>query len=294
MADFTTFLHFPISRCGIHVHESCYGGLPVADPEETRWFCEPCQYGLIEPPHCEFCPSRFGAFKRADISGRWAHAVCSLYTHGVTWSQEHTTTGVSWENLENSVFGRRVCTACSDKIEARFGVASRCESGMCKEYMHVTCAQKLGLLVDETDESDDVIVAVPRYFFCKKHTNQENLKTFQRRFEQWEKAEGRRITVHRRKKALSGAEDALRIQMRETLEETIREEDRGKSNGSVAGGEKIKQARLLNSSTEFFDRFETKAEDSGLSKKEFRDPFYDIKLTNASHVPIGFSKEYIE
>ncbi|CAL2047795.1 unnamed protein product [Caenorhabditis brenneri] len=282
-------------KCGIHVHESCYGGVPVEDPEETRWFCEPCQYGLTDPPHCEFCPSRFGAFKRSDIHGRWSHAICALFTHGVSYAQEQTYSGVSWENLENNSFGRRVCTACSDKIEARFGVASRCESGMCKEYMHVTCAQKLGLLVDETDDNDALeAIAVPRYFFCKKHSNQDNLKPFQRRFEQWEKSEGRRITMHRRRQPLKNEEEALRIQMRNALEELLKKETENKQKGVVSGGEKPKQARLLNSSAEFFDRFETKAEDSGLTKREFRDPFYNIKLTNTSHVPIGFSKEYID
>lgn len=282
-------------KCGIHVHESCYGSLPVSDPEETRWFCEPCQYGLVDPPHCEFCPSRFGAFKSADIVGRWSHAICALYTQGVTYAQEHTYTGVSWENLENSSFGRRACTACSDKIDARFGIASRCESGMCKEYMHVTCAQKLGLLIDETDDHESLeTVVVPRYFFCKKHSNQDNLKSFQRKFEQWEKSEGRRITIHRRRQPLDANEDILRVQMKDAFEKTLEEENVGKRRGVVSGGEKSKQARLLNSSAEFFDRFETKAEDSGLTKREFRDPFYNIKLTNTSYVPVGFSKEYID
>uniref|UniRef100_A0A1I7V2Z7 PHD-type domain-containing protein n=1 Tax=Caenorhabditis tropicalis TaxID=1561998 RepID=A0A1I7V2Z7_9PELO len=281
-------------KCGIHVHESCYGGLPVEDPEETRWFCEPCQYGLADPPHCEFCPSRFGAFKKADLNGRWTHAICALFAHGVTFLQEHTYTGVSWGSVENSAFGRRQCTACSDKIEARFGIASRCESGMCKEYMHVTCAQKLGLLIDETDDHQgDMTIVVPRYFFCKKHSNQDNLKPFQRKFEQWEKSEGRRITMHRRRQPLDSEANQLRIQMKNTLERTIAEENEKNQKGLVSGVEKAKQARLLNSSTEYFDRFETKAEDSGLSKKEFRDPFYNIKLTNSSHVPIGFSTEYI-
>lgn len=282
-------------KCGIHVHESCYGGLPIDDPEETRWFCEPCQYGLTDPPHCEFCPSRYGAFKRADIDGRWAHAVCALYIHGVTYTQEETYTGVCWETLENNTFGRRACSACSDKIEARFGIASHCESGMCKEYMHVTCAQKLGLLVDETDDHElGEAIVVPRYFFCKKHSSQDNLKPRQRRFEQWEKLEGRRITMHRRRQPLDSEENALRLQMRNALENVFEEGDKEKQLGIVTGGEKPKQARLLNSSAEFFDRFESKAEDSGLSKKEFRDPFYNIKLTNTSHVPIGFSKEYID
>ncbi|UMM38555.1 hypothetical protein L5515_009923 [Caenorhabditis briggsae] len=280
-------------KCGIHVHKNCYKGIVQSSEDVTSgglWFCEPCQYGYLDPPFCEFCPSRFGAFKKSDLPDRWAHLICALFTHGIVWVDDDSLSGVSWENLENSNFGRRVCSACSDKIEARFGISSRCESGMCKEYMHVTCAQKLGLLVDESGDSE---IAVPRYFFCKKHTNLDNLKSFQRRFEGWEKAEAKRITAHRRRKTLDASEDEQRIKMREMLEELL-EDENTKQKGGVHGGEKVKQARLLNSSSEFFDRFETKAEDSGLSKKEFRDPFYDIKLTNSSHVPIGFSKEYLD
>ncbi|CAC14404.2 PHD-type domain-containing protein [Caenorhabditis elegans] len=286
-------------KCGINVHESCYGTLPGGS-DDASWYCEPCLYGLTLPPHCEFCPSRFGAFKRADIRGRWAHAICALYTHGVNYAQTHTRCGVSWEHLDNNAhFGRRTCTACTDKIEARFGIASRCESGMCKEYLHVTCAQKLGLLVDETDDNDTEI-AVMRYFFCKKHTNRDNLKPYQRKFDDWEKSEARRITVNRRlrsgelEKNEQKEHKELRVKMREEIDKVIEEECKNKPKGDISAGEKPKQARLLNSSAEFFDRFETKAEEAGLSRKEFRDPFFNIKLNSGSHVPIGFSKEYID
>uniref|UniRef100_A0A8R1IFC1 PHD finger protein 14 n=1 Tax=Caenorhabditis japonica TaxID=281687 RepID=A0A8R1IFC1_CAEJA len=283
-------------KCGIHVHESCYQGLQVDDPEETIWYCEPCSAGLTDPPHCEFCPSRLGAFKKSDIPGRWCHVVCALFTHGVTFVQPETLTGASWENLENSIFGRRTCSACTDKIEARLGVASRCESGMCKEYMHVTCAQKLGLLVDETDEHEGDVVAVMRYFFCKKHTNTDNLKSLQKKWLAWERSESRRMTLHRRRRPLSDREDQLRKDqfdklMLQTIIKTDRENQ--KYTGEVTA-DRQKQARLLNSSAEFFDRFETKAEDSGVSRDAFRDPFFNIKLSNNSYIPIGFSKEYID
>ncbi|CAI2352637.1 unnamed protein product [Caenorhabditis sp. 36 PRJEB53466] len=282
-------------KCGIHVHESCYGGLRHDDPEETRWFCEPCQMGLTDPPHCEFCPSRLGAFKRAEIPGRWCHVVCALFTHGVVFTQADTLTGISWELLENSLFGKRTCSACSDKIEARFGIAPRCESGMCKEYLHVTCAQKLGLLVDETDDHESAdAIAVMRYFFCKKHTNHDNLKPLQKRWAAWEKAESRRMTVNRRRKPLDEDEKKLREAMREKLEKTLFAEQELSRAQAQRGEDRQKQARLLNTSAEYFDRFETKAEDVGITREEFRDPFFNIKLANTSHIPIGFSKEYID
>lgn len=164
---------------------------------------------------------------------------------------------------------------------------------MCKEYMHVTCAQKLGLLVDETDDHEEEdAIAVMRYFYCKKHTNYDNLKPFQRRFTEWERQESRRITVHRRRVPLVPHEETIRLKMKEKLENVIKQELDASPKGDV--GDRQKQARLLNTSAEFFDRFETKFEDAGMSRETFREPFFNIKLTNTSYIPIGFSKEYIE
>jgi hypothetical protein len=68
-------------RCGIMVHEYCYtpsnesaGEANHADHQSMSssastepWFCEPCLFGDGTMPHCELCPSRFGAFKKAGI-----------------------------------------------------------------------------------------------------------------------------------------------------------------------------------------------------------------------------------
>ncbi|VBB28792.1 unnamed protein product, partial [Acanthocheilonema viteae] len=59
-------------KCGVAVHENCYITENVGDSESDGsssstepWFCEACLYGLKEPPYCELCPNRFGAFKKA-------------------------------------------------------------------------------------------------------------------------------------------------------------------------------------------------------------------------------------
>ncbi|PAV69660.1 hypothetical protein WR25_08351 [Diploscapter pachys] len=135
--------------CGLVVHETCY--LPdVGDETDSThslettepWFCEPCIYGLKEPPHCELCPNRFGAFKRSDIGGRWVHLLCALYTQGMTFGDVDNLMAISWQELDHRQFGRKSCSACNDRLQARTGIATNCEVGLCKEYFHITCAQR--------------------------------------------------------------------------------------------------------------------------------------------------------
>lgn len=61
-------------RCGLIVHENCYVTDNFEDCASSHsssstepWFCEPCLYGLKEPPFCELCPSRYGAFKKSGL-----------------------------------------------------------------------------------------------------------------------------------------------------------------------------------------------------------------------------------
>uniref|UniRef100_A0A914CJH7 Uncharacterized protein n=1 Tax=Acrobeloides nanus TaxID=290746 RepID=A0A914CJH7_9BILA len=79
-------------KCGVAVHEICYmvedfNEVESQDSSATTepWFCEPCLFGLAEPPFCELCPNRYGAFKRADVGGQWVHLACALYTPGITF-----------------------------------------------------------------------------------------------------------------------------------------------------------------------------------------------------------------
>lgn len=157
-------------RCSLSIHESCYMVEDVNELESQvssastePWFCEPCLYGLIEPPHCELCPNRYGAFKRSgkfltmptlstsfhsktnlysDIGGRWIHLICALYTPGITFGDVERLAAISWQELDHRIFGRKACVACTDRLEARTGVTVQCEAAMCKNFFHVTCAQR--------------------------------------------------------------------------------------------------------------------------------------------------------
>ena len=161
------------------VHEACYGSVidqPATDNSNSNhamdaqsmsssastepWFCEQCLLGNGTVPHCELCPNRFGAFKRggsmqhipfissinqisfSELSGTWAHLICALFTPGISFSDIDRLSGVSWQDIDYRNFGRKPCAGCADKLESRTGITVRCDAGLCKNYYHVTCAQK--------------------------------------------------------------------------------------------------------------------------------------------------------
>jgi PHD-zinc-finger like domain len=137
-------------------------------------------FGLGLPPHCELCPSRFGAFKRADVGGGWVHLLCALYTHGISFADVDRLTGVSWQEIDYKAFGRRACNGCSDPLEARTGIATQCEAGLCRHYYHIACAQRLGLLSDLSDTGNinglHGMHPHPNFLLCKKHNNSDAMK----------------------------------------------------------------------------------------------------------------------
>ncbi|VDO49603.1 unnamed protein product [Haemonchus placei] len=208
-------------RCGLTVHDSCYPSLDMSDDSESSqssssmepWFCEPCIYGFNEPPYCELCPSRYGAMKRSDVGGRWVHLLCALYTHGVTFGDIDHLGAISWQEMDHRNFGRKSCSGCTDVLEARLGVTTRCELGLCKQYYHVTCAQRLGLLVDHSEDVDHFGVE-PRYINCRQHSNPDDVRV--------------------------------------------------KKQASVSQERKVRRARHLTTSPEFFEWFQEKAEISGV------------------------------
>ncbi|KHN72065.1 PHD finger protein 14 [Toxocara canis] len=82
------------------------------------------------------------------------------------------------------------CAICKDPLLARTGITVSCEAALCKASMHVTCAQRLGLLVDNSEmENDqekckdkpqaskqkwyfaDADMVDPRFLTCQRHSN---------------------------------------------------------------------------------------------------------------------------
>uniref|UniRef100_A0A1I7XIU6 PHD-type domain-containing protein n=1 Tax=Heterorhabditis bacteriophora TaxID=37862 RepID=A0A1I7XIU6_HETBA len=291
-----------MDQCGLAVHDSCYLPPDIGeDAESTQsssstepWFCEPCIYGLIEPPHCELCPIRHGAFKRSDIGGRWVHLICALYTRGITFGDIDHLGAVSWQEMDHRNFGRKSCSGCTNKLEARTGVATRCELGMCKEYFHTTCAQRLGLLVDHSEDyhlnaGDESQTVEPRYINCKKHSNSDDVRVKRLAFNRFLVQEEKRMLMVRRK-VLTEREERKRLH-------ALRKHD--KRNQSLIGvticwpdaswdkyEKKVRRGRQLHTSARYLEAFQEKAELIDVDKEQFEQANTFIQ-TSDQHLLIG-------
>ncbi|CAI4225134.1 unnamed protein product [Auanema sp. JU1783] len=293
-------------RCGVAVHESCYLPDIVDDASSScssastePWFCEPCTYGLVEPPNCEFCPDRHGAFKRSDIGGRWVHLICALYTRGVTFGDIDHLSAVSWQEMDHRNFGRKSCNACTDKLEARVGVATRCELGLCKNHYHITCAQKLGLLVDlsEAEHVDEAHAVEPRYISCKKHSNSDTIKAKRAAYLKWYVQEERRLLGIRRR-ILNEREEEQRLKALEKFE---------KENKALIGiticwpganfdpvDKRARRSRHLHTSARYLEAFREKAELAHVEKNDFDQEFFRVKGDMLPFLYPGFSQHFVE
>jgi len=59
------------------------------------------------------------------------------------------------------------CSCCPNDYDASFGACVPCDAGGCKNSLHITCAQKWGLLEDKSNEETEM--ANPYFVFCKNH-----------------------------------------------------------------------------------------------------------------------------
>lgn len=76
-------------------------------------------------------------------------------------------------------WGSRRCDLCKDPDNARAGVLVKCDAGMCRSWMHATCAQRHGLL-QEASAADDI--ADPYFASCKVHCEKLGAKSARRRW----------------------------------------------------------------------------------------------------------------
>ncbi|CAJ0581933.1 unnamed protein product, partial [Mesorhabditis spiculigera] len=292
-------------RCGVAVHEVCYGSEIVDDTDSTHsaattepWFCEPCLYGKVEAPYCELCPSRYGAFKRTDIGGQWVHSLCSMYTPGCTYGDPDLLTPISYMEIDFSKnFGKKVCSGCPSRLEARVGISRQCDAGWCKQYFHPTCAQRLGLLVYNDgqaaeDTAEDIFLV-----HCKQHSQEEAVKRKRlahKEFIQYE--EKRRLGLRRKK--LDERQERFRKRNLDRLE---------KLHKSLIGSSitwpgdafderenKQKQIRPLQTSMRVVEGFAAKAEKFfDMTREEFENECFKIPGEEEPFLPPGFSDEFI-
>ncbi|CAJ0929743.1 unnamed protein product, partial [Mesorhabditis belari] len=291
-------------KCGLCVHEACYGtdlGDDSASTHSTSstepWFCEPCLFGLIEPPYCELCPNRFGAFKRTDIGGQWVHLVCALYTPGCTFGDAEKLTAISTMEIDYSKnYGRKACSGCSSRLEARVGIATECDAAMCKQFFHPTCAQRLGLLI-----SSEEVIAGPSeetvYIHCKKHSQEEIIRKKRLAYARFHRYEEKRMIGLKRKK-LTEREERFRKRNLERLTKTHKQLE-GVTicwPGAQFDENEIKQRRIrpLQTSMRIVEGLAEKTEDNyGISREDFEKEFFKVRGETLPFLPPAFSPEFV-
>lgn len=165
--------------CKITVHEGCYGVSDSASISSTvsscstePWFCEPCKAN-IKNPDCELCPNKGGIFKETDC-GKWVHLVCALYVPGVAFGEVDQLSSVTLFEMQYNKWGAKSCSLCENDHFVRTGVCIGCDAGMCKNFFHVTCAQREGLLSEAHHEEADQ--ADPFYAHCRAHSDKFLIK----------------------------------------------------------------------------------------------------------------------
>lgn len=155
--------------CKVAVHQCCYGILNLPD---DSWYCGSCKYKIeladnalknkcsdagthlsneFKKLYCELCPCREGALKRTD-NNKWAHVVCALYIPEISFGSVKTMEPVILKEIKSERFDKK-CSVCQIKDNnCSNGVFVNCgfKNG-CQEWFHVTCAQRMGFLCEESN-----------------------------------------------------------------------------------------------------------------------------------------------
>ncbi|GMS80279.1 hypothetical protein PENTCL1PPCAC_2454 [Pristionchus entomophagus] len=295
-------------KCGVAVHESCYGMDPeiVADDNSTEsasvtepWFCEPCIHGMKEPPHCELCPVRYGALKRSDIGGHWVHLLCALYTPGVTFGDVERLAAISWQEIDYKQFGKKACSGCTDRLESRTGIVVECDAALCKNFYHPTCAQRLGLLIDRSEEinEEDDEYHDERFIHCKKHSHEEDVRKKRESYLAFVRQEEKRFASMLKRKKLNEREEEKRARMEEKSRARYRKMEGVTISVPDASWDKSdkknRRARHLHTSSQYLEAFSNKAELVGVSRDELEKAFIKVDGRTLSFLPPAFSPEFI-
>ncbi|ELU07972.1 hypothetical protein CAPTEDRAFT_225801 [Capitella teleta] len=169
--------------CQINVHEGCYGitesqsvASTISSASTEPWFCDSCKAGV--KPHCELCPNSGGIYKETD-TGRWVHLVCALYIPGVAFADVDRLSPVTLFEMAHTKWGSKECSFCEDDRFSATGVCISCDAGMCRNFFHVTCAQREGLLSEASPDED---IADPFYAYCKQHVDKSMMKYKRRNY----------------------------------------------------------------------------------------------------------------
>ncbi len=120
------------ARCGIQVHESCYG---VTAGDDALWTCSRCcsRKHRSKPVSCVLCPRRGGAFKPT-VDKKWVHVTCAQWVPEVLILDAKKVEPVDTRAVPKDRFHHR-CFLCKQ----RQGAVLACSHFGCDKRFHVLC-----------------------------------------------------------------------------------------------------------------------------------------------------------
>lgn len=294
--------------CGLTVHEGCYGVVdtPTEDGSESSsestepWFCEPCLAGH-DSGHvfCELCPNIGGAYKRTD-TGRWVHLLCAFYNSNVTFGDTERLSAVCLSGVTPMQYGARSCSLCTNKLLSRTGVAVKCDAGMCKIYMHVTCGQKHGLLVDsllnagaDDNSPEQNSIADPYYLCCSAHSERSAMKLKKHLYTKMDSQ-----LIRFAPKNLTERETQTLQLKRERFNDYFGRKVSSTSADDVAiSGTVEKQQRLMTSSFEFMSKMKKKSELClNITEEQWENEFrigFTPDMVGKYVMPVAFAADFV-
>ncbi|KAH7447446.1 hypothetical protein KP509_01G107400 [Ceratopteris richardii] len=121
------------NRCGIAVHEECYG------KRATNGFfiCRVCENPDVEHECC-LCPVKGGALKPSTIYGFWVHITCAWFIEEVSFKNTVTMEPADGLTKIDASRFRQACAVCKQV----HGVCIQCAK--CPTVYHVMCAARAG------------------------------------------------------------------------------------------------------------------------------------------------------
>lgn len=148
-------------KCGISVHQSCYGILEP--PDHTKpWLCCSCeaQGEGCHAPQCCLCPVVGGALKPSVIPGVWVHSTCAQWIPEVTVKGGRTMDDVDGILEIPKERWELFCGICKQRVGAKI----QCEC--CYSAFHPLCARLAGFAMVTTElPNGDLLYRA----YCSRH-----------------------------------------------------------------------------------------------------------------------------
>ncbi len=190
-------------RCGMCVHEACYGiesssnegaasassssSSPSSSSGSKRFRCNLCTaYGSqapVERQRCELCPRSGGAYVCMNPKKNlWVHNICVFWTPGAFFSDPVKLLQPGIRDVHYSRFTGVKCSLCKRGggqgvgpthngryVSTRFeGAVVQCSHPKCHVAFHANCARMAGHLYMKIHENDAGYTDYT--FYCNKHT----------------------------------------------------------------------------------------------------------------------------